>query len=275
MDIHAQRDGEGHILGLLVAVQEVSERTHARQQLEALTRDLQHALTARDTFLGVASHELKTPVTALMLHLEMTRRRLSPSRGEPPSAQKLTSAMESAQRQVERMSRLVDELLDVSRIRAGKLAFHMEESDPLELVHEVLDTFHEQMEQAGCVLQLRAEPNLRVWWDRSRMQQVLTNLVSNAIKYAPGTPLGIGLRKHGDRLILSVSDRGPGIPREHQDRVFERYERGGPPRSVHGLGLGLFIAKQIVQGHDGQLVLKSAAGQGATFIIDLPLPPRS
>ncbi|WP_375755248.1 ATP-binding protein [Corallococcus exercitus] len=275
MDIHAQRDGEGHILGLLVAVQEVSERTRARQQLEALTHDLQHALSARDTFLGVASHELKTPVTALMLHLEMTRRRLSPKRGEPPSPEKLTAAMESAQRQVERMSRLVDELLDVSRIRAGKLDFHMEESDPMELVHEVLDAFREQMEQARCILQLRAELNLRVWWDRSRMQQVLTNLVSNAIKYAPGTPLGIGLGKHGDRLILYVSDGGPGIPPEHQDRVFERFERGGPPRSVHGLGLGLFIAKQIVEGHHGKLVLRSDAGQGATFLIDLPLPPKA
>ncbi|RKG77516.1 response regulator [Corallococcus exercitus] len=275
MDIHAQRDGEGHILGLLVAVQEVSERTRARQQLEALTHDLQHALSARDTFLGVASHELKTPVTALMLNLEMTRRRLSPKRGEPPSAEKLTSAMESAQRQVERMSRLVDELLDVSRIRAGKLDFHMEEDDPMELVHEVLDTFHEQMEQARCVLELRAERNLRVWWDRSRMQQVLTNLVSNAIKYAPGTPVRVGFTRRGDRLLLYVSDGGPGIPPEHQARVFERFERGGPPRSVHGLGLGLFIASQIVQGHHGKLVLKSDAGQGATFIIDLPLPPRA
>ncbi|NOK16360.1 response regulator [Corallococcus carmarthensis] len=275
VDIHAQRDGEGRILGLLVAVQEVSERTRARQQLEALTHDLQHALAARDTFLGVASHELKTPVTALMLHLEMTRRRLSPSRGEPPSLEKLTSAMESAQRQVERMSRLVDELLDVSRIRAGKLDFHMEESDPMELVHEVLDIFREQMEQARCTLELRSELNLRVRWDRSRMLQVLTNLVSNAIKYAPGTPLRIGFARRGDRLILYVSDGGPGIPPEHQSRVFERFERGGPPRSVHGLGLGLFIAHQIVQGHDGKLVLQSAAGQGATFFIDLPLPPRA
>ncbi|MHA7634648.1 ATP-binding response regulator [Corallococcus sp. M7] len=274
VDIHPQRDGEGRIQGLLVAVQEVSERTRARQQLEALTRDLQHALAARDTFLGVASHELKTPVTALLLHLEMTRRRLSSKRAEPPSLEKLASSVESAQRQVERMSRLVDELLDVSRIRAGKLDLHMEESDPMELVHEVLDIFREQMEQAHCVLQLRSELNLRVWWDRSRMLQVLTNLVSNAIKYAPGTALGIGLRKHGDRLILYVSDGGPGIPREHQDRVFERFERGGPPRSVHGLGLGLFIAKQIVEGHHGKLVLKSAPDQGAAFIIDLPLPPR-
>ncbi|RKI73905.1 response regulator [Corallococcus sp. AB049A] len=275
VDIHAQRDGGGHIQGLLVAVQEVSERTHARQQLEALTRDLQHALTARDTFLGVASHELKTPVTALLLHLEMTRRRLSPKRGDPPSPEKLTVAVGSAQRQVERLSRLVDELLDVSRIRAGKLDLHMEESDPMELVHEVLDVFREQMDQAHCILQLRAELNVRVWWDRSRMQQVLTNLVSNAIKYAPGTALGIGLRKHGDRLILSVSDGGPGIPQEHQDRVFERFERGGSPRSVHGLGLGLFIARRIVEGHHGKLVLKSAPGQGAAFIIDLPLPPRA
>ncbi|NOJ94041.1 response regulator [Corallococcus coralloides] len=274
VDIHAQRDGEGHIQGLLVAVQEVSERSHARQQLEALTRDLQHALTSRDTFLGVASHELKTPVTALLLHLEMTRRRLSPTRSDPPTPEKLRLAVESALRQVERLSRLVDELLDVSRIRAGKLDLHMEESDPMELVHEVLDIFREQMEQAHCILQLRAELDLRVWWDRSRMQQVLTNLVSNAIKYAPGTALGIGIRKHGDRLILYVSDGGPGIPPEHQDRVFERFERGGPPRSVHGLGLGLFIARQIVEGHQGKLVLKSAPGQGAAFIIDLPLPPR-
>ncbi|WP_223639701.1 sensor histidine kinase KdpD [Corallococcus sp. EGB] len=173
-----------------------------------------------------------------------------------------------------RLLELVNSLLDVSRIRSGKLELHMEESGPMELVHEVLDVFHEQMEQARCVLQLRAELGLRVWWDRSRVQQALTNLVSNAIKYAPGTALDIGLRRHRDRLILSVSDGGPGIPQEHQDRVFERFERGGPPRSVHGLGLGLFIARQIVEGHPGKLVLRSAPGQGATLIIDLPLPPR-
>jgi signal transduction histidine kinase/FixJ family two-component response regulator len=275
VDIHPQRDGTGHIQGLLVAVQEVSERTRARQQLEALTQDLQHALAARDTFLGVASHELKTPVTALMLHLEITRRRLSPSRGEPPTPEKLTLAMETALRQVERLSRLVEELLDVSRIRAGRLEFHLEESDPVELVREVVEHLHEQLERARCPVELRVESGTRVWWDRSRMEQVLVNLLSNAIKYAPGAPIRVDVAPRDGQLHISVADAGPGIAREHHARVFERFERGGPPRTVHGLGLGLFIASQIVQGHHGQLRLDSEAGQGATFTIELPLTPQA
>ncbi|RKG94066.1 response regulator [Corallococcus terminator] len=275
VDIHPQRDGEGHIQGLLVAVQEVSEQVRARKQLEALTQDLQSALTSRDTFLGVASHELKTPVTALMLHLEVTRRRLSPKRGEPLSPARMTTAMDTALRQVERLARLVDELLDVSRIQAGKLDFHLEESDPAELVREVVESFQEQLDQAHCRVELRVTSGARVWWDRSRMEQVLVNLLSNAIKYAPGQPIRIEVAPHDGQLAIRVADSGPGIPREHQDRVFERFERGGPPRSVHGLGLGLFIASQIVQGHHGQLRLDSDAGQGATFTIELPLRPQA
>ncbi|WP_244237235.1 ATP-binding response regulator [Corallococcus llansteffanensis] len=275
VDIHAQRDGEGHILGVLVAVQEISEQVRARQQLEALTHDLQTALTARDTFLGVASHELKTPVTGLMLNLEMTRRRLCSPRGEPPSPAKLMVAMETALRQTERLARLVDELLDVSRIQAGKLDFTLEESDPVELVREVLESFHEQLDQAHCGVDLRVVPGARVWWDRSRMEQVLVNLLSNAIKYAPGQPIRIEVAPRDGQLVIRVADSGPGIPREHQDRVFERFERGGPPRTVHGLGLGLYIASQIVQGHHGELRLDSDTGRGATFTIELPLTPHA
>ncbi|WP_167508984.1 ATP-binding response regulator [Corallococcus sicarius] len=275
VDIHAQRDGSGHILGLLVAVQEISEQVRARQQLEVLTQDLQTALTARDTFLGVASHELKTPVTALLLNLEMTRRRLSSPRGDSPSPAKLKVAVETAQRQAERLARLVDELLDVSRIQAGKLDFSLEESDPGELVREVIESFREQLGQARCGVELQVVPGARVWWDRSRMEQVLVNLLSNAIKYAPGQPIRIEVAPHDSHLIIRVADSGPGIPREHQDRVFERFERGGPPRSVHGLGLGLYIASQIVQGHHGELRLDSDAGRGATFTIELPLTPHA
>ncbi|RKH20247.1 response regulator [Corallococcus sp. CA047B] len=275
VDIHPQRDGEGHIQGLLVAVQEVSEQVRARRQLEALTQDLQSALTSRDTFLGVASHELKTPVTALLLHLEVTRRRLSSARNEPLSPARMTTAVDTAVRQVERLARLVDELLDVSRIRAGKLDFHLEESDPAELVREVVESFQEQLDQARCAVELRVEPGARVWWDRSRMEQVLVNLLSNAIKYAPGQPIRIEVAPHDGQLAIRVADSGPGIPREHQARVFERFERGGPPRSVHGLGLGLFIASQIVEGHHGQLRLDSDAGRGATFTIELPLRPHA
>ncbi|RKH10203.1 response regulator [Corallococcus sp. CA053C] len=275
VDIHAQRDGSGHILGLLFAAQEITEQVRARQQLEALTQDLQAALTARDTFMGVASHELKTPVTGLMLNLEMTRRRLSATRGEPPSPAKLKVAVETALRQADRLARLVDELLDVSRIQAGKLDFSLEESDPTELVREVLDSFHEQLDQAHCGVELRAVKGTRVWWDRSRMEQVLVNLLSNAIKYAPGRPIRIEVAPENSHLVIRVADSGPGIPREHQDRVFERFERGGPPRQVHGLGLGLYIASQIVQGHHGELRLDSDTGRGATFTIELPLTPHA
>jgi signal transduction histidine kinase len=171
------------------------------------------------------------------------------------------------------LTRLTEDLLDVTRIRAGKLSFTFEELSVEELLAEVTDRFSDQLEEAGCSLEVELTPGLRAVWDRSRVEQVLVNLISNAIKYAPGGPIRIRIGAEGDVVQLVVRDSGPGIHKDRQAKVFERFERATSARNISGLGLGLFIASEIVKGHQGSIRVESTEGQGAAFIVQLPLRP--
>ncbi|XXF78804.1 ATP-binding protein [Myxococcaceae bacterium GXIMD 01537] len=246
----------------------------ARQKLEKLADDLQEAIYARDEFLSIASHELRTPITSLKLQLQRIQRRLGPNLPQEPSAGKVAEMVDSSTRQLDRLTRLIDDLLDVTRSRAGKLQFTFEDVRVDALLTEVLERFSDQLEQARCGLEVHLGPPTVAHWDRSRMEQVLVNLLSNAIKYAPGRPVHVSADVEGTRARLTVRDFGPGIPRERQGRIFERFERATNARDISGLGLGLFIASEIVRGHQGALRVESEPGQGAAFIVELPLSPQ-
>jgi signal transduction histidine kinase len=248
-------------------------RREVQEQLEALLAREQQAVYSRDEFLSIASHELKTPITSLKLQLQQLQRRIDPKAPQEPEPGRIARMLESSLRQLERLTRLIEDLLDVARIRAGKLSFTFEEFSAEELFSEVLERFSDQLAEAGCRTELQLEPGLRVVWDRLRMEQVLVNLISNALKYAPGVCIQISLRAEGDQARLMVRDFGPGIPRERQAKIFERFERATSARNISGLGLGLFIASEIVAAHQGTIRVESEAGQGATFIVHLPLRP--
>jgi signal transduction histidine kinase len=184
---------------------------------------------------------------------------------------KLGSKLDRADRGVRRLSDLVDALLDVTRISSGKLTVHATQVDLAAVIDEVLDRMHEAVVQSGCKLTARIERGIVGNWDPLRMGQVVTNLLSNAIKYAAGSDVEVVLRRDGDLAKLAVSDTGPGIPPKDLERVFGRFERAADSRHHGGLGLGLYVAREIVVAHGGAIHATNREPSGALFEIDLPV----
>jgi PAS domain S-box-containing protein len=228
-----------------------------------LFQKMRDAVRARDHFLSMASHELNTPITTLKLQLEGLARRGS---DRADSHERLSRA----QKQVDRLETLVQELLDVSRITEGRLRLSLDEVDLSALVREVADRHAVDLERAQCTLTLELAPDVTGLWDRDRIDQVFTNLLTNATKYGAGKPISVEVSKHGDRARIIVSDRGIGIAPEDQPRIFERFERAVLDGRQAGLGLGLWIVHEIVAAHGGAVRVESAAGKGATFVVELP-----
>lgn len=229
---------------------------------ETLCVELRRAVNSRDEFLSMASHELKTPTMTLRLHLEMLRRMAN--RGEL-TRELVLARLDRAERQVDRLELLIHRLLDVSRIAAGRLELERAPFDLGELAREVIERFAD----AGPPLRLDAAGDLVGTWDRFRLDQVLTNLLSNAIKYGRGKPVDVVLRGLPGGVRVAVRDRGIGVAPEALPRLFDRFERAAPAKFA-GLGLGLWIARQIVERHGGAIEARSEPDEGATFTFTLP-----
>jgi signal transduction histidine kinase len=236
--------------------------------LAAAVEERRRAVQLRDEFISIASHELNTPLTTLKLQLELLLRRAPLPDGAPAPAR----TAELLHRQVDRLTQLVGQLLDVSRIGAGRLELESQDVDLVELVRDVAAHF-----SAPGVPEIRLSlPGSAVVgrWDRMRIEQVVTNLISNAIKYGGGKPLSVELGAADGRARLAVRDEGEGIARADHERIFGRFERATAPGGIPGLGLGLYIARENVAAHGGTIRVESEPGQGATFIVELPLAPR-
>ena len=253
------RDRAGAITGASKIVRDIDARKRAEEALLEASR-------LKDEFLSMASHELRTPLTTLRLQADTLGRTLRRIEAADDRVGKRLAAMDS---QFDRMEALVRTLLDVSRITAGQLVLELTEFDLAEVAREVLERFEEQAESAGSELRLRAR-EVMGRWDRDRIDQVLTNLVGNAIKYGNGQPVEVVLDERESQALLVVHDRGIGISPEDQERIFERFERARDTNLVSGLGLGLWIAKRMVEAHGGRIAVESALGQGATFTVTLP-----
>ncbi|OJT18962.1 hypothetical protein BO221_36160 [Archangium sp. Cb G35] len=266
------RGHDGEILGTMGLCAEVTEQVLARREVEALASDLQKALQIRDDFLSVASHELKTPLTSLQLQLQLLWRAL-PESGPDGQTHPARKRIEATRRPAERLHLLVNNLLDVSRIRAGRLALEHETVDFSSLLQDVVTRAEADAAGAGCTLLLRAESPVIGRWDRLRLEQVVTNLLSNAIKYGANHPVEMTVVQDGDLALLTVRDHGIGIAPEHQARIFQRFERAVSERHYGGFGLGLWIVKQIVESLGGDIRVESQPGRGATFTVALPLAP--
>jgi PAS domain S-box-containing protein len=224
----------------------------------------QRALHERDEFISVAAHELRTPLTALQLKLQGLERGLGGMNG------KTTHRLEGAVRQTERLARLVDRLLDVSRISQGRLEMAHEEFDLADLVRQIAEDFREPAAQARSPLDLVLPDKAEGSWDRLRIEQVLVNVLSNAVKYGASKPIMVTLEVEGERVRIAVADRGIGISPEDAARIFNRFQRAASIRHYGGLGLGLYITRHIVEAHGGTISVQSAVGEGSTFVIDLP-----
>jgi PAS domain S-box-containing protein len=233
-------------------------------QLKLAEESAHNAVKLRDDFLSIASHELKTPLTPLRLQLQLLRRKISADAAVSASTSGYFKSVESSVRQVDRLSKLVDELLDVSRINAGQLLILREDFDLKDLIQENLIRFGEEIERAGCTLVSELEPNIRGNWDRLRIEQVFVNLLTNQ-------EIRIRLLLENGSAILTVKDNGIGINEKDQERIFDRFERAVSPSDFGGLGLGLFIVSQILRAHEGTIRVKSAVGSGSEFVVELPL----
>lgn len=236
--------------------------------LEFHAKSLERAVQARDEFLSIASHELKTPLTSLKMQVQMQKRQMQ-KRGEAAEPQ-TASFFENADRQMSRLNRLIDDMLDIGRIESGKFNLSREEFDLAALVREVTSQMAAEAHAGEISFHLDVPASLGIVADRVRMAQVLTNLLSNARKYGGSHPIEVSLREESGKVILAVKDQGPGIEPKDQRRIFERFERAVPGTKVSGLGLGLFIVKKIATQHQGEVSVQSVPGQGATFRVELP-----
>jgi PAS domain S-box-containing protein len=233
--------------------------------------DLVRAVRLRDEFLSIASHELRTPITALQLQLDSVARSLERRAEEHLASGRLNANTADARRQVARLRALVERLLDISRFSDGRFSLDREQVDLTQLVGHVVEVMREPARLAGCDLVLQPCPSVRGAWDRVRVEQVVTNLVSNALKFGAGRPIEVSLGEQAGAARLAVRDHGVGIdPRYHQ-RIFRRFERAVSSRNFGGLGLGLWVAKEIVDAHSGTISVESVPGEGATFVVTLPL----
>jgi signal transduction histidine kinase len=244
--------------------------------LAAALAERRQAIMARDEFISIASHELKTPLTALRLRLSTALRLLGGDKAAtaPGEAiQRSTRALVAASGTTDRLERLIDDLLDVSRLTANRLELNLEDVALGELLADLTGRLREQANETGSTISVALDEGpsgVVASWDRGRIEQVLTNLLSNAIKYGAGKPIVVDARARGDRIVITVRDEGIGIARADQERIFRAFERVETVHRVGGLGLGLYIGRQIVAAHGGALRVTSVPGHGSTFVLDLP-----
>jgi two-component system, sensor histidine kinase len=248
----------------------VQERTNELARMvdknAELYRRASEAVQMRDEFLSIASHELKTPLTALQLHLQLLVQKLQGTQRERDLA-------ESSLRDTRRLARLLDELLDLTRIRLNKLELKRERCNLAALAMDVVAQFSAEAARAGS--QLHYEPGAPVMGscDPVRISQVLTNLVSNAIKYGAGRPIRVGVRASGPgwaELRVADQGQGQGIAEDERERIFERFERADSAQRASGLGLGLYVSRQIVLAHAGEISVESSPAGGSVFTVRIP-----
>jgi PAS domain S-box-containing protein len=262
--ITSQRDEHGELLGFIKVTRDLTERREAEMRRIDLAH-IQEALKLRDEFLSIAAHELRTPLFALKLQLESTltqRKTLDP---------KLVTRLDRANRNAERLGDLINTLMDVARIAQGRLKLTPARVDLSALVDEVVDRLHEAAVDSKCTVVTERPDQLHGVWDPLRVGQVLSNLLANSFKYAGGSRVDVQLAREGGEAVLRVMDRGPGIPEGQLERVFGRFERAVSARHFGGLGLGLYVAREIVLAHGGTVRAYNRDGGGAAVEARFPI----
>jgi signal transduction histidine kinase len=253
----------------LLIMEELGRRAGLALENARLYRETQSAVRLRDEFISIASHELKTPLTSMQLQISGIRRSAeSPARLDPV---KLARRVEVIDKQVGRLTELVDGLLDVSRASAGRLQLNLEEIDLVEVIRHVLERFSDQLAAAGCRLSVELPREIRGRWDRLRLDDVVTNLVGNAVKYGAGQPIELAAGVDSGMATVRVRDHGIGIAPDDQQRIFERFARAVSADHYGGFGLGLWIVQVLVDAMGGSVAVESVVGEGASFTVKLPL----
>jgi PAS domain S-box-containing protein len=257
----------------LAMAEELGMRAGVAIENALLYQTAQKAIAVRDEFLSIASHELKTPVTSLKLLLQMTRKGVVPEESIGPSPQKLALSLDKANTQVNRLTNLIEDLLDTSRIQMGKVDYYFQKVNLSELVQDMCDSYRDHLSSHGCEMNTFIEKDIFVRADRMRFEQVVLNILTNAAKYGNQKPVNVTLKNTNGFSKLTIKDHGLGIPKDKQDRVFDRFERAISSKNISGLGLGLFISKEIIKAHNGKIWVDSEPYHGAEFHVELSRLP--
>jgi len=283
----------GRTLGVITLCSSAPGRPYGRADLELarelanraaialdnarLYREAQEAIRIRDEFLSVASHELYTPITSLMLSLQAMLPSPTGTAGEALDARATRKLLELVSRQGRRLVRLIGDLLDVSRIQTGRLVLELGDVELGALVQEVIERLEPDLARSRCAVSVDASGPVHGRWDRSRLDQVVTNLLSNSMKFGPGKPVEVAIGAERGLARLIVRDRGIGIHLASQVRIFDQFERAVSSEHYGGLGLGLYISRRIVEAHGGSIRVESEPEAGSTFTVELPCagPPRA
>ena len=228
------------------------------------------AVRTRDEFLSIASHELKTPLTTILLQLQGTLRRILTQSLADFSGQKLVSSLKIAEQQSQRLSLMIKDLLNVSLITTGRITLKKQPTELKPLIEDLAERFSEELDQKKTQIRLRLTSGTQGLWDPIRIEQALSNLITNAIKFGQGKPIVITTQKVNSQAIITVQDKGIGIYPQDKVRIFKLFQQGNKDQ-YKGLGVGLFIAQKIVESHDGKLTVVSLPKKGSTFTITLPL----
>jgi signal transduction histidine kinase len=240
-------------------------------ELRAAQNDLERAVQMRDDFMSMVSHELRTPLNTISLQTQMRKRQLASGNAQAFSLDQVRTMVERDERQTRSMVRLIDDMLDVSRLQRGSLSMQPRPMDLSLVVRRVVDGFSEQAAATGCPITLDAPDAVNGTWDEFRIEQVVANLMTNAFRYGAGKPIEVSVGQEGGHGFVKVRDHGIGIAPENIERIFGQFERAVDSRSIPGLGLGLYITRQILQAHDGSISAQSTPGEGSVFTVRLPL----
>jgi signal transduction histidine kinase len=282
LDIHAVKSKVNVFVDLYrqrkTLREQLAELERSRQEQEVLLKQLQvtqneleHAVRMRDDFMSIVSHEVRTPLNGLILETQLRKLHLARDNADAFSLDKMRGMVDRDERQIQSLIRLIEDMLDVSRIRTGKLSIRPEQFDLVHLVSNLLDNFAPQSAAADCTVALQADEPVLGTWDEFRIEQVVSNLISNALRYGGKGPIEVMVYAHQGFARLEVRDHGIGISKENQSRIFQQFERVSAKHVVAGLGLGLFISEQIVAAHGGSIAVESALGEGSLFRVSLPL----
>lgn len=231
----------------------------------------QEQIKARDEFLSITSHELKTPLTTIILRIQSTLDSILNQSLANFSGERLVESLNIAQQQTRRLQLLIKDLLNFSLITTGKMDLDLKAENLTNVVKETLKRFDDHITLAGCQLKADLNGDINGMWDQVRIEQAVSNLLTNAIKYGQGGAIEVKVEKHSSWAKIMVSDNGIGIDPSKQKIIFERFQRGTKDGKYQGLGVGLFIAKQITQAHGGRINVKSKLGSGSKFTIELPI----
>ncbi len=251
--------------------QQVEALEQSQQELHATQLELQRALKMRDDFMSLVAHELRTPLNTLHLETQVRRLRLQRDGTTAFTPDYLHAMVERDSRQIQSMIRLINDMVDVSRATTGTLSIRTGTVNLAQLVTRIVGDFSQQAQVAGCCLVLDAIPDVVGNWDEFRVEQILVNLITNGLRYGGGKPIRIGFSLTDGYVDIHVQDQGAGIPETEQQRIFEKFERLGNNHVKEGLGMGLYIARQLAEAHGGNLSVGNTPGAGACFTLRLPL----